>query len=261
MPRGVRSALTLDDRPADFSDSEALSRAWLPESIIRQARWTATDCEEVTPIPTTTERGNSNHIAHDLCEDVPGRTCPDFDALTFTYDNARYTQYIGQAFGFFRRHSEGRYSDATLMRLARAVDLANYGGESDKSALPYLVVAQVPTSYDELTEVKTGGIVGMAALWPNMENRLILCTARRARRAGYAKALLRIVQWNWGGSIHTWVGQGNLAGQSFLAGQGLYPTVIAPSGAIRYGTSALDADEEQGFRDDDQPVMAYALRD
>src|SRR5690348_15239089 len=70
------------------------------------------------------------------------------------------------AFTFFRRHADRRYSSQSLMRLLQMADMMDDEAlrASDR---PEMAVYSLPPSYDEETEVKTGGTLGCAVRLPN----------------------------------------------------------------------------------------------
>jgi hypothetical protein len=108
---------------------------------------------------------------------------------------------------------------------------------------PIIYTLEEPVSYDEDTEVKTGGAVAMAVVWPENEFKLMLCVQREHRHEGHGKALLR----NIIGSndyITTWVSRSNTSGQMLLLKCGLLPTAMNSAGALRYCTPYYPADGE-----------------
>jgi hypothetical protein len=93
----------------------------------------------------------------------------------------QYAQALRAAPEFFRRQAEGRYSDTTIMNLSRTWDLFNENQSAPE--LPTVFIAEVPFSYDEETEVKRGGTVGMLVIFAD---KSLLAVARTARRRGVA---------------------------------------------------------------------------
>ena len=175
----------------------------------------------------------ANHVAYSL------------DASKFTQPpafrwlepgDAGYTQALSQAFPFLRRNADGRYSDTTLMKLTRAVD--NIDGAGD---LPTIVIAEMPYSYDELTEVKSGGIAAMAVTYQS--GKTLLAVHRNLRRRGLGRCMTSMVGGYSPTAPHYWVGGSNAVGQQFLVASGLRPTAINSRGAVRYGTDYGDEED------------------
>lgn len=167
----------------------------------------------------------------------------DMPTVRFAYPGyAEYGQWLRSAFGFFRRHGSGRYTDATLMQLVRAADKyegalrngADFDATQDTD-LPVLVVADRPYSYDEDTEVKTGGMVAMAVAWPERQGKTLIAVVADDRRKHIGSLLLTQVR-SQVRDASLWVGQQNVVGQKFLLANNLVPVGFSSGMAIRYGT-------------------------
>lgn len=171
---------------------------------------------------------------------------PEDERLTFRFaypGYAEYGQWLRSAFGFFRRHGGGRYTDATLMQLVRAADKyegalrngAEFDAVHEDTDLPVLVVADRPYSYDEDTEVKTGGMVGLAVCWPERQGKTLVAVQADYRRKHIGSLLLTQVR-SLVRDASLWVGQQNVIGQKFLLANNLVPVGFSSGMAIRYGT-------------------------
>lgn len=172
---------------------------------------------------------------------------PDIPEYSVRYlqpgaDDSRYLPALRQAFDFFRRHADGRYSDSTLMALTRAWDWCQYN-QRDLSAnahLPVIVLADAPYEYDEETEVKRGGNLGMMVVWPE---KAIMAVNRNGRRAGIGGALWEQARYYLGGNMSMWVGKTNQPGHMFCLSRNMYPTAMNGQGAVRYTTGEESVDE------------------
>lgn len=156
---------------------------------------------------------------------------------------AGYAQALGRTFSFFRAHHSGRYTDRSLMTLVRANDQFRYREETgviegdipEPLSLPTILAAELPFSYDEETECKQGGTLGMLVVWEAQGGRAMLAVNRSHRRKGIGRCLVELANYLIGNHIYLWVGRENVVGQHFLLSCGLFPTAINGSGAIRYG--------------------------
>lgn len=164
------------------------------------------------------------------------------ELLHLTPSDTGYGTHLRASFQFFRRHAQNRYSASTLMRLANAAgefdDRTRQGTEQSprtSTLLPVITVAHKPTSYDEDTEVKSGGTVGMMITWP--DGKALFAVTGGARRQGIGR---RIFIRNSNYSMvqpYFWVGTTNIPAQQFLLSMGLTVTGLNGNGAVRYGTS------------------------
>lgn len=143
----------------------------------------------------------------------------------------QYAIHLRRAFEFFRGCSDGRYTSSSLMRLHDAVDDADNG--------PIIATAGMPLGYDEETEVKTGGTLGMLVADP--EGRTMLAVAPNFRRQGIATALIaaiELAETTLGNTLtserYFWVGNRNIVAQRFLLASGRFPTAMSGTGALRF---------------------------
>lgn len=170
-----------------------------------------------------------------------------------------YRSALEQAFPFFRRFSQGRYSSQSLMRLARAVD--EYDGYGSSAGnLPLFLIASTPFSYDEETEVKSGGTLAMLAYWPSQDGRTMLAIAPPHRGKRLGTSMVACLRDYINSEVTLWVGRTNTLGHRLALTSGLFPTAISPSGAVRYATAMLDADGDGGGEEDYNAVARPARR-
>lgn len=159
-----------------------------------------------------------------------------------------------QAFTFFRRHSDRRYSAQSLMKVlsfADYLDAVVAGNEQfNPDRCPSIVVAMTPAAYDEDTEVKSGGMAGVGILLP--DNRLMLCVHSDKRRFHVGTALIRFVSSFFNPYPEVWVHRNNHPGAQFVAATGLSPWSINPLGAVQYcqNEPAMDTDMATDCGDD-----------
>lgn len=156
-----------------------------------------------------------------------------------------YQQVARKAFSFFRQHASGRYSSRNLVRLANLADAARDNGRATGPDLPILLSVAAPWSYDEDTETKRGGLLGVCAWWPD-NGRCMLAVHRDKRRSKIGTAIVSFLggyMYDFGIPVF-WVGRQNTVGQRFLLANGLTPTAINSNGALRYCSQSPE--EEDG---------------
>lgn len=165
-------------------------------------------------------------------------TTDDGLALTHTYAGERGSpQAFQAAFDFLQRNANGRYSDRTLMAISRwsfvSAELVEGTRQLDGPA-PAVVSLSREVTYDEETEVKTGGTAALAVTLPSGEgSKLIIATAPEARRNGYGSLLVRELRYF--PFIHAWVGATNTVGQQFLLANAMHPLAMNRRQAVMYG--------------------------
>lgn len=171
-----------------------------------------------------------------------------------------YTQLASQAFRFFRTTANGRYSSRTLMRLARL-------GDEGETRLPIILGAGTPYTYDELTETKSGGLIGMCVWWPTEDGRCLLTVKGEYRRKKIGSSFLMFTHEYLAmlGTPTFWVGRSNRGAQMFLLHNGAYPVAINSNGAVQYSAARPedgDSDSSPNVepapeRFNDQPLQRY----
>lgn len=156
-------------------------------------------------------------------------------------------QAFAAAFQFLRTHSDGRYSDRTLMTVGRwetrAAEVER--GTFTPETLPDIYTASTTVTYDEDTEVKQGGTLATAVCLPTGDGstvRTVVATTPSARRQGLASRLVERIHMRWV-NPHFWVGNGNRDGQRFLLSCGLLPQRMNGSGAILFARTTPSDDE------------------
>lgn len=155
-------------------------------------------------------------------------------------DGAQYEDTLRKAFNFLRRHDDGRYSSRTKMRVLsaaeRAEKLRTEGATPTSSGLPGVLSVETPFSYDEDTEVKLGGVVAVAVVWPTEEGRLLLATHTEHRRNRIGQLLVEACRVLGVTELTAWVNRTNRAGQHFLLSLGFAATAINNSGGVCWQT-------------------------
>lgn len=159
-------------------------------------------------------------------------------------DEQQYGIHIARLFPFMRSNANGAYSDVTMMRCVRAAEdfqnRALFNDHQRSERLPLLCVFTMPYSYDELTEVKKGGTLGMVASW---RDKAIIAVHESCRRMNVGTTLYSNVVNALGHYPPMWAGRNNFAGQHFLLTQGLTPSAMNASGAIRYSRGEVLVDD------------------
>lgn len=176
--------------------------------------------------------------------------------LTVAYaGETEATAAFRRAFEFFQRHGEGRYSDRTLMSINRWAQRSEELRSSspftippaDEGRLPGVHMLASESSYDEVTEVKAGGVCAVAVTLPAGEgdgSRLVLAVAPESRRKGFGATLFRSAISYEGRSLHSWVGQGNVDGIKFLLDMGMFPQEMNRNNAICFGFRARNREQD-----------------
>lgn len=161
---------------------------------------------------------------------------------------------LRSAFAFFRRHGDRRYSAQSLMRLLTFADKIDAG---DHTELPSIVTAEVPFAYDEETEVKSGGVLGIAVVLP--DGRVMLAVHADKRRTKLGKALLSFVTSYFHSYPQVWVHRGNTIGAQFCLSMGYMPWLINPSGAVQYATMPTQPPTDDAVNEEPDFLVDEAL--
>lgn len=153
-----------------------------------------------------------------------------------TSDGIGYEVKLRDAFEFLRRH--GRYSSGEMAKILRAADRAEEmrlypePDTDNHSPFPTLLLLASPTRYDPDTEVKYGGMMGVAIAW---SDRLMLAIHADRHRQGAGTLLLEELRCRSSDmALRTWVSSGNVAGQMFLLASGWKPVSLNSAGAVCY---------------------------
>lgn len=163
---------------------------------------------------------------------------------TYTNTEPVYSQYVRQLFPFFRRNAEGKYTDRTMLTIANYSDaFIRYNGDERilNEVTPLIVVAESPFSYDEVSEVKKGGLVGIGLITPN-DNRMLIAVHRDMRRNKIGTNVYIRGRNHISKNPILWAGRRNAVGQHFALSLGLVATALNAAGAIRYSDES-DEDE------------------
>lgn len=141
------------------------------------------------------------------------------------------------AFDFLQRNAEGRYSDRTLMAISRWSSRSEdmlLDGVTPNGPMPWVFSLGKEVTYDEETEVKSGGTVALAVTLPaEWGAKFVMAVHPDARRHGYGSRLINHAQ-DYVSGLHSWVGNTNIAGQQFLLSIGMTPTSMNGRGALLY---------------------------
>lgn len=244
-------------------DQIAAFEAWLDDVEPVDEANVPCDCEECRPTPPTIDREEyrlpdltvthvnidsparfpvSYYVGEDLAyilreKDPTGANAAPSIRIV-NNECADYASVLRQTFAFFRTHGDRRYSDHTLMRLARAADAVDYGESGGSRHWPEVIVTSVPFEFNEETETKTGGVLAM--LVHLGDGRCILAVNRTSRRRRLGAMMMRLVPYVTPTPVF-WVHQQNTTAQSFLLSAEYFPSAINSQGAIRYaGTVEQD---------------------
>lgn len=146
-------------------------------------------------------------------------------------------QAFAAAFDFLQRNADGRYTDRTLMAISRwgfRCDEALREGRRIESPAPWVFSIHKEVSYDEDTEVKSGGTMALAVTIPaEWGNRLVMAVHPDVRRQGYGRRLLSQAC-DYVSGIHAYVGNANLVGQQFLLTVGMMPVSMTNGRSLLY---------------------------
>lgn len=153
-----------------------------------------------------------------------------------------YGLYLGRARDYIGAHGDRRYSPITLNRIYNcSIALNDPLMQQTVGTMPLLVVADTPITYDEETEVKQGGMLGIVVCWPN--DRTVIAVHARRRREGLGMALMDRLIYNIGReSVVLWAARDNRVGHHFALDLGLFPSAMNLSGAIRYDCTVGETD-------------------
>ncbi len=159
----------------------------------------------------------------------------DLTTLTcITHNGYDVASWGNRAFEFFSRFGSTNYSAKSLMEIQ---SLSNYDSDDEVPVVGTLSIISAPFQYDPETEIKKGGSIGMVLTWPTGKSLLVV--KNPSRRQGVATKLLNH-HMNYIREGYFWVHRNNPVAQSFLLSQGLTPTAMNSSGAIRYGIPSED---------------------
>ncbi len=179
----------------------------------------------------------SEYTINERTEDtVPEETLnPNVSFVAYMPGSTNYPVYLSKSFQYVRSQGGGHYSDRTVMHLQRNIERVDR--DPHDMDLPFLVVAEAPFSYDEDTEVKSGGILGMLIRWP--DTKTVIAVHRNSRRKSVGRRLFEVAQRNYL-DMSFWVGRSNRQGQQFLLSLGMSPSAMNSQGGIRFSTVEED---------------------
>lgn len=156
---------------------------------------------------------------------IPTPTATDARLNIYRPSHPEYPARMRGAFQFLRTHADGRYTATSLINLLNASE----GASGDR---PTLHVLEAPSSYDEETEVKTGGMVGVAVKYTNGKTLLAVRAEHRRLRHG---SLLLDAAARRGMAPNLWVHRENLGAIRFLAAADYSPQSMNSQGALNFG--------------------------
>lgn len=149
------------------------------------------------------------------------------------------------AFEFINKNSEGRYSDRTLMSISRWEKrlagktsderIALFTEDADNTGAgmflaPKVIIAEKEFCYDEDTETKTGGVLGMLVMLPHSDDesyRAVLSVADGVRRRNIGKALANATQVMNTMPVHFFAGAGNRLAMRLAAAANMQITSVS----------------------------------
>lgn len=143
-----------------------------------------------------------------------------------------------EAWNFLRRHHNRRYSDRTLMALVRAADRAkDYNADVEHPYQPGFFSVTQEVDYDDRTEVKTGGTLGVCVVLPAEDGaRLAVAVHQDYRRKTIGRLLVEFAKLLATDAypVSLWSGRQALEAGQFALSAGFTPNVITPSGSMQY---------------------------
>lgn len=164
------------------------------------------------------------------------------------------------AFAFLRAHGDRRYSPASLMKLlsyADAIDSAALSPTLPQD-LPSVVIAELNYTYDEDTEVKSGGVLGVGVLLP--DGRLMMAVNNNKRRAFIGTGILQFVRSYFDGGPAVWCHRSNVVGAQFCLSRGLMPWAIREGGAVQYCEEMPTTSDSEAVGYADDNIVESLLR-
>lgn len=167
----------------------------------------------------------------------------------------QYNLATRTAFEFVRRHGDGRYSDRTLMATHRLGDRWARTPSLDVTEFPPFVVVEEAASYDPDTEVKSGGIIGMAYALPSEYEggtRAVLAVRQQSRCKGLGRYLLAELGVYLSSTPALFVGRTNTVGLMFaLANEYLVEGMNQRTGTLelrhRYSGDSSSVEPEERY--------------
>lgn len=161
--------------------------------------------------------------------------------LTPWTDLDTYRNYLSRARDFIGIHGDRRYSAATLGRILNASQALDNDQLRGRYPLPLITTAEQPVVFDDETETKSGGIIGMVLCWPG--DRTVIAVNASKRRQGHGMALMDRLFYNIGrDQVILWVGRDNRVGHFFALDCNLFPSAMNSTGAVRYDSSTVEVD-------------------
>jgi hypothetical protein len=171
-----------------------------------------------------------------------------------TYIDIASEQYplaLKTAFEFISRNHSGRYRDRTLMAIRRwaenvenstAVSRINESYDDNGRIFPIPMIAESPYSYDDDTESKNGGIVGINLGLDDGEGgfRGILCVSKNTRNNRIGSSLIHAMNSvSSGGLFDYYAGNKNFLAARTAASVGYAPVSInSETGVVHYRHTA-----------------------
>lgn len=153
-------------------------------------------------------------------------------------DHALIGQHLRQAFAFFRVHADRRYSASSLLKLLQEADRIDNARNQGIVAtdLPYTLSVNLPYEYDEETEVKSGGTLAMAVIFPG--GRTMLAVNGGMRRNKLGASCVGFIDAYFGMDTQLWIHQQNIPGQQFALSRQMLPREVNRTGAVLYARHA-----------------------
>lgn len=183
----------------------------------------------------------------------------DVAKVVLARPDAEYLSRLREAVTFLRRNSSRRYSDSTIGSLMRKVDVCEERistGDNGSAffdadyRMPTLLIVEDEPGYDEETEVKTGGMLGVALIIPSLDEspaKLLMAVKEARRREGVGTKLMdgfRQVMPTY--NTVTYLSNTNTVGLLFAVDAGFVPAELTPNGVmqLRYEECRRRAERE-----------------
>jgi len=170
-----------------------------------------------------------------------------------------YEEALRTAFNFLRKHDDGKYSSRTKMRVLDAATNAEFRRTSGQApAGPGVVVIETPFAYDEDTEVKSGGVLGVLVCWPDEDNKVVLAVNKLHRRQHIGRLLMVATRPSGVYDYTAWVHTTNTPAQHFLLSRGAGPIAFNAAGGVCWQTPGFIASD--GAEDGIDPMESSRAR-
>lgn len=155
-----------------------------------------------------------------------------------TADRMQMSEQLRSAFEFLRNYSNSAYSHNTLMRMLGLADNLERGKDI---APPYILKAEVPFEFDEVTETKKGGLLGLLVQTNENDGKAVGAVGPDYRNIGVGSALVTL-HLQALGVPSMWVHRTRTTAIRVLMRCGLVVVGMNGTGALRLSLDCVDDD-------------------